>query len=124
MYLQIKSTKLGSDYNKATFARTPIGELYGILEFSFSEEKRAANIQSIATAKLAMIVIQVAQGFAGSKTSSKVKLDDLLPFALNISAAETESETTAIISKMAGQGKIPIHVLAAISKVISVSQSS
>lgn len=124
LYLQVRSSRFGQDYDKPTFLRTPLKELFRVLEFVFEEEKRSANVQSIATAKLAMIVIQVAQGYAGNKNPSKVTIDDLLPFALNTKTAEVESETGNIIAKLTRESKLPVHVIAALSKVVSVKQSS
>jgi hypothetical protein len=124
LYLQVRSSRFGHDYDKPKFLRTPLKELFRVLEFVFEEEKRSANIQSIATAKLAMIVIQIAQGYAGNKKPSTITIDDLLPFALNTKMSEIESETGNIVAKLTRESRLPIHVIAALSKVISLKQSS
>jgi hypothetical protein len=91
-----------------------------VVEFAFEEEKRKANIESISTAKLALIVIQVAQGLAGSKTPSKLSIDDILPFALNETTSQQQTETSEIINKLVRSGRMPVHVIAALSKVVSL----
>ncbi len=115
----MKSSSLGCEYTRDSFLRTPLKEVYTILEFVYEEEKRHANITSISTAKLALIVVQVAQAMSGSKKDSKLSMDDMLPFALNEEQSTTQSETQELISKLTRQGRIPIHVIAALSKVVS-----
>ena len=93
--------------------------MYTILEFGYEEEKRKANIHSISTAKLALIVVQVAQAMSGSKKETKISIDDMLPFALNEEQSTVRTETQEILSKLTRQGRMPIHVIAALSKVVS-----
>jgi hypothetical protein len=111
---------MGAEYTRDSFLRTPLKEIYAVLEFSFEEEKRRANIDSISTAKLALIVMQVAQGLAGSKAPNKLSIDDILPFALNESVSQQQTETTEIINKLVRSGQLPVHVIAALSKVVSL----
>ena len=95
-------------------------EVYIILEFGYEEEKRQANINSISTAKLALIVVQVAQAMSGSKKETKMSIDDMLPFALNEEQSTARTETQELISRLTRQGKIPVHVIAALSRVVSL----
>jgi hypothetical protein len=91
-----------------------------LLEFVYEEEKRRANIASISTAKLALVVVNVAQALAGSKKEAKLTLDELLPFVLNEEVAAKQTETEEILNKVIRERKLPVHVVAALSKVTSI----
>jgi hypothetical protein len=56
---------------------------------------------------------------SGSKKETKMSIDDMLPFALNEEQSTTRTETQEILSKLTRQGKIPVHVIAGLSKVVS-----
>lgn len=91
-----------------------------LLEFVYEEEKRRANIASISTAKLALVVVNVAQALAGSKKEAKLTIDELLPFVLNEEVAAKQTETEEILNKVIRERKLPVHVVAALSKVTSI----
>lgn len=94
--------------------------LYRLLTLDTKRKKERANIYSISTARLSSIVIAVANGFGGNKSSNDVKLDELLPFPLDEDAAERNTETEHILKELIRNRRIPVHVIAAVSKVIKV----
>lgn len=99
--------------------RTPTKEITFIISAWYEEEKRVANAHSISTAKLAQVVMQVAAAFGGSKEPIKTKVTEFLPYELDVEAAETEDRTRKILSKLIMSRRIPTHVIAALSPLIS-----
>ena len=94
--------------------------MYRLLTLDTKRKKERANIYSISTARLCSIVISVANGFAGNKSSNDVKLDDLLPFPLDEDAAERNTETEHILKELIRTRRIPVNVISALSRVIKV----
>tara|TARA_X000000950_G_scaffold79132_1_gene99498 strand:+ start:1910 stop:2170 length:261 start_codon:yes stop_codon:yes gene_type:complete len=82
--------------------------------------KREANYNSISTARLASIVVSVANGFAGAKNNKAIPVDDLLPFPLDEKAFNKNKVTLDIIQDLIRRGKLPIHVIASLNAVISI----
>jgi len=119
IYLQIKFCPLGSEYSRESFLRTPVKELSFILSSWHDEQKQRANTQSITTAKLAQLVLQVAHSMGGSKEVVTTKVSDFLPFEFDKEASEQESRTKQVLSKIIKSGRIPAHVVAALSPLIS-----
>lgn len=82
--------------------------------------KRESNYNSLSTARLASIVVSVANGLAGSKNNKPIPIDDLLPFAIDEKAFRTNQVTVDILHKLVKTGRIPVHVVAALDAVISL----
>lgn len=81
--------------------------------------KRETNYASLSTARLASIVVSVANGFAGSKNNKPLPIDDLLPFPLDEKAVQKNQAISDVYQKLIKSKKIPIHVIAALNSVIS-----
>ena len=94
--------------------------LYRLLTLDTKRKKERANIYSVSTARLSSIVIAVANGLGGSKSSNDVRIDDLLPFPLDEDASARNSETEHILKELIRNRRIPVHVISALSKVIKI----
>ena len=82
--------------------------------------KREANYNSISTARLASIVVSVANGFAGAKNNKPIPVDDLLPFPLDEKTFNKNQATAEILQNLVRRGKVPVHVIASLNAVISI----
>lgn len=100
------------------FLRMPLKLVYEIIRLSADRQKRTANMYSISTARLAGIIISIAKSFGGDK-GSDIALDQLLPFPINEEANQDMLYTKEALKKLITQRKIPIHVIAALNKVIT-----
>lgn len=100
--------------------RLPLGYIYELLKLSAEHEKRRANIYSISTARLTSVVLAVANGFSGNKSDCKVKIDELLPFPLDENAKNEQDATETTVKALVKAGKLPLHVVAALSRVITL----
>ncbi len=67
---------------------------------------------------LAGIIISIAKSFSGDK-GSDVALDQLLPFPISEEANQDMLYTKEALKKLITQRKVPIHVIAALNKVIT-----
>lgn len=94
--------------------------IYELLKRHAEHEKKRANIYSISTARLTSVVLAVANGFSGNKSECKVKIDELLPFPLNEKQHEKDEETVRIYKQLIQSGKIPLHAIAALNRVIDI----
>tara|TARA_B100000405_G_scaffold229855_1_gene164348 strand:- start:4171 stop:4431 length:261 start_codon:yes stop_codon:yes gene_type:complete len=82
--------------------------------------KREANYNSISTARLASIVVSVANGFAGAKSNKPIPVDDLLPFPLDEKTFNKNQATADILQDLIRRKQLPIHVIASLNAVISI----
>ena len=89
-----------------------------MIRFGSEQQKRTANINSISTARLAGIIIGIAKSFSKEKTGD-VNIDQLLPFPLNEEANLFVAETSEIFKALLAKRKLPVSVIASLSKVIS-----
>lgn len=119
VYLQLKFSPLGSEFSRESFVRTPIKQIAFILNAWHEEQKSRANTASITTAKLAQLVLQVAHSMGGSKEVVKTRIADFLPFEFDKASSEQESITKEVLSKIIKSGRIPAHVVAALSPLIT-----
>lgn len=100
--------------------RAPLGMLFELVRLHMEVVKRETNYASLSTARLASIVVSVANGFAGSKNNKPLPIDDLLPFPLDEKAVQKNEATSNVIQALIKLGKIPIHVIASLNSVISI----
>lgn len=98
--------------------RLPTKTIYSVIQHSTDREKRISNIYSISTARLTSILISIAQSFGGQK-GDPVEIDKLLPFPMDAEAARVLDETAEVFKRLIKDRKLPIHVIAALKKVIS-----
>ena len=89
-----------------------------MIRFGSEQQKRTANINSISTARLAGIIIGIAKSFSKEKTG-EVNIDQLLPFPLNEESNLFVAETREIVKGLIAKRKLPVSVIASLSKVIS-----
>ena len=82
--------------------------------------KRETNYSSISTARMASILVSIANGFAGAKHSKPLPVDDLLPFPLDEKQFKKNEGTVSTLQNLIKQGKIPVHVIAALNPVLSL----
>ena len=82
--------------------------------------KRETNFNSISTARLASIVVSVANGFAGAKNNKSIPVDDLLPFPLDEKTFNKNQVTSEVLQDLIRRKMLPIHVIASLNKVISI----
>ena len=108
----------GIDISRDEFARLPLKLIYELIRFGSEQQKRSANINSISTARLAGIVIGIAKSFSNEK-SGEVNIDQLLPFPLNEDATMFIAETREVFKTLIAKRKLPVSVIASLSKVIS-----
>lgn len=106
---------LGLDFPAETFVRTPIRVINRALDEVSSFEQATANINSISTATLANLVVQVAHAYSGSKRSApKSKPQDFLPFPhwspLGKNKSPLNDATKKILADLLKQQRIPMHV--------------
>ena len=99
--------------------RTPLRQLSRMLHAWRIEQQHRANCFSISTAKLSQIVLQTANAMGGGKKPVTTNISDFLPFELNPEANSQDGETRKILSKMIKSGRIPVHVVAALSPYIT-----
>jgi hypothetical protein len=55
----------------------------------------------------------------GSKEVVTTKVSDFLPFEFDVTAAEQENITKQVLSKIIKSRRIPLHVVAALSPLIT-----
>lgn len=108
-------SRLGSDFSEARFVRTPISIINRLLEEISDNEQAAANINSMTTATLTNLVLQIAHGFSGSKRPGpKSKPQDYLPFPSwapkNKKSQQLSDITKKVLSTLIRQQRIPMHV--------------
>jgi hypothetical protein len=106
------------DIGREEFVRLPLKLIYEMIRFGSEQQKRTANINSISTARLAGIIIGIAKSFSKEKTGD-VNIDQLLPFPLNEEANLFVAETREIFKDLIAKRKLPVSVIASLSKVIS-----
>jgi hypothetical protein len=119
LYVRIKSSPLGAEYNRDSFVRTPIGVLRELMEHISSEEQRCANINSITQAHLAVLVITIAHGLSGSRRNPpKVKANEFLPFPdwrpNEEDKPQLDQFTRQTLTKLIKGRRIPMHVFVAL----------
>ena len=118
VYSELRACPAGMDIPKEEFARMPLKLIYELIRLGSEQQKRKANINSISTARLAGIVIGIAKSFSKEK-SSDVNIDQLLPFPLNEDANLFIAETREIFKGLIAKRKLPVSVIASLSRVIS-----
>ena len=118
-YYQLRFSPFGADYTEERFLRTPLRKLGAMLTAWKEEQELRANYNSISTAKLAQIVLQTANAMGGGKSPIKTNVSDFLPFVLDAKGDEKEKLTRQILSKMVKSGRVPAHVIAALSPYIT-----
>jgi len=106
------------DIGRDEFVRMPLKLIYELVRFGSEQQKRTANINSISTARLAGIIIGIAKSFSKEKTGD-VNIDQLLPFPLNEEANLFVAETREIFKDLISKRKLPVSVIASLSRVIS-----
>lgn len=119
VYTEFRDTPAGRDVGMTRFLRLPMRCVYEVVKIESERKKRQANIDSISTARLTGVVLAIAQSFSKEGKSQPIPLDQLLPYPLDEDASTLMAETKEIYKKLLAQRKLPIHVIAGISKVIS-----
>jgi hypothetical protein len=114
LYLRLRNSRLGDDFPREKFLRTPVKAIVAALSYIDSEEQRQHNIAASTTAKLCLQVISIAHGMAGSKQPPKVDLKDFLPFPdwapEGASHEGPTPQTRSLLMKLLKQGRIPMPV--------------
>lgn len=110
---------LGGDFPPDRFLRTPISTVRWLLRQLDDRDQAKANIQSLTTARLAQIVLQVAHGFSGSRRPApKSKVEDFLPFPeWKPASAEgdgPDQPTKFVLTELISARRIPLHVFTAL----------
>ena len=118
VYSELRACPAGVDIGRDEFVRLPLKLIYEMIRFGSEQQKRTANINSISTARLAGIIIGIAKSFSKEKTG-EVNIDQLLPFPLNEEANLFVAETREIFKGLIAKRKLPVSVIASLSKVIS-----
>jgi hypothetical protein len=81
IYFQLRYSRLGDDFPRERFLRTPCHVIYSTLEKIRQQEQLEANISATTTAQLTNLLIQIAHGFSGSKKKPpQTKPKQFLPF--------------------------------------------
>lgn len=119
LYLRVKFSPVGADFNPSSFLRTPIASIRTILAKIDSEEQRVANIAAYTQANLTHLVVNVAHGFSGSKKAApRIKPKDFLPFPdwepTQSRAERIDAGTSFVLSQLVKQRRIPMHVFTAL----------
>jgi hypothetical protein len=120
VYFRVRSSPVGGDFTPALFLRTPISTIRWLLRRIDDHERGLLNAQSVSTARLNALVVQVAHGFSGSKRPApKVNARDFLPFPdwkpASVSAEGADPPTKFILSELVRTRRIPMHVYAALA---------
>lgn len=118
VYTEFRAAPASQGIDIEQFLRLPLKLIYQVVRLAGDREKRWSNINSISTARLSGIVVSVAKGFSGDKSESP-SLDQFLPFPIDQESNEFIAETKEIHKKLVSRRKLPLHVIAALNKVIS-----
>ena len=124
IYLRLKASPLGTDFNRDQFLRTPIAVIRRVLDRIASIEQEKANAYSVSTARLTSVLINIAHGFSGSKSKApKIDVKDFLPYpdwAPEAQETEGPSETTIhILVNLVKRNAIPRHVFVSLRTPLS-----
>jgi hypothetical protein len=120
IYFKIRVSPIGGDFTPASFLRTPISSIRWLLRRIDDYERGLLNAQSVSTAQLSALVLQIAHGFSGSKRPApKANLRDFLPFPdfkpESASADEADAATRFVLSELVKSRRLPMHVYAALT---------
>lgn len=113
--MRLRSSKLGDDFPRERFLRTPIRTIMEVLEFIDNEERRHYNLASSTTAQLCLQVIAAISGLAGG-TSPRQRLKDFLPFPdwqpLDDSSKPPgpTPQTRALLTRLLRERRIPLPI--------------
>lgn len=114
LYLRLRHSKLGEDFPRNKFLRTPVKAIISALSYIDSEEQRQHNIAASTTAKLCLQVISIAHGMAGSKQLPKIDLKDFLPFPDWAPEGAPHdgptAQTRSLLMRLLKQGRIPMPI--------------
>lgn len=121
LYLRLRTSPIGPDYPAEVFVRTPISQLQRVIkEVQYLEYERA-NFYSQSTANLASLLVSVASGLAGSKSSGKLPepksflpFPELDKFFTEDGSQGPSTETKAVAGRLLKERRIPIHVFTAV----------
>jgi hypothetical protein len=119
LYTEFRASPAGQDIGMYQFSRMPLKLVYEIVRLAGDRDKKWANIYSISIARLSGIVISVAKGFSGDK-SPIPELDQFLPYPLDQESNEFIAETKLVYKGLLAKQVLPLHVIAALNKVITV----
>lgn len=116
-YIELRCSPLGNDYSPDVFVRTPISHINALIREARLRECEEANRLSHSTARLATLVISVAQGFAGVKDTSKVPeakvflpYPDIDKYRDNSKASGPTPETVEVLKVLLREQRIPMQV--------------
>ena len=120
VYTEFKATPIGQSISKDEFLLMPLQCIFEIIRVGGERDKRVANTYSLTTARLTSIVVAIAHSFSGDRHKAKeIPLSDYLPFDLNPGDSAFRMETRELLKKFIERRKLPVHVIAALNKVIS-----
>lgn len=116
----MRASPVGSDFTPERFLRTPISTIRWLLRQIDDHDKGRANTESVTTARLATLVMQVAHGLSGSKRPApKVKPQEFLPYPdwkpEAASSDGPDAPTKFILSELVRTRRIPLHVYAVLA---------
>lgn len=127
IWMRLRASRLGADFPRERFIRTPIRVILQALEYIDNEEQRQHNLASSTAAKLCMQVIAIAHGFSGSKAPIKTKFEDFLPFPSwqpldeEQAKAGPSPETRSLLGKLLRERRIPLPIY---TQLISIDETS
>ena len=119
-YLRLRTSKLGDDYPRKRFLRTPISLLKKAYDFISNQEQAEANRAAMTQAAMTDLMLKIAHGFSGSKKKApNTKPKDFLPYPdyrpLGTAADEADAPTKFILTELVKRFAIPIHVFVALN---------
>ena len=123
--MRIAFSPVGSEFPRDVFVRTPIKNLHTVLDHITMQEQHNANRDSISTAQLNVLLLNVAHGFSGSKRKPPdVKPKDFLPYpdykGPNEMLDGPDQPTRFVLAELAKSNRIPAYVLVSLSKPASL----
>lgn len=117
--MRLRMSALGAEFPRERFMSTPVRLIDKALQEISNHEQATANINSMSTATLANLVLQVAHGLSGSKRAApKTKAQDYLPFPnwtpTSDKVQRLDPITKAALVTLARQQRIPVHVFSSL----------
>lgn len=119
-YLRLRVSKMGVDYPKEVFLRTPISLLKKVMDFVLDQAQLEANTAAVTQAQTADLILKIAHGFSGSKRPPPKSLPrDFLPYPKYKPPAaasdEADAPTKFVLTELVKRFRIPVYVFTALN---------
>lgn len=116
----MRASPVGGDFTPTRFVRTPISTIRWLLRQIDDEDRARLNMQSMTTAKLNALLVQIAHGFSGSKRPApKTTPRAFLPFPdwtpSTVPTDGPDAPTKFVLTELVRTRCIPLHVYAALA---------